>query len=70
VRISTYLISPPPIAVVKPVAVGFDAAYIYVGVDAGSVFVLTTRDASRGKVIAIDPTNPGPGGLADRDRRT
>lgn len=46
-------------AVVKPVAVGFDAAYIYVGVDAGSVFVLTTRDASRGKVIAIDPTNPG-----------
>jgi len=42
--------------------VGFDAAYIYVGADAGSLFVLTTRDAARGKVIAIDPTKP--------DRRT
>jgi prolyl oligopeptidase len=46
-------------AIVKPVAVGFDAAYIYVGTDAGLVFVLTTREASRGKVIAIDPTKPG-----------
>jgi len=46
-------------ASVKPAAVGFDAAYIYVGADAGSVFVLTTRDAARGKVIAIDPTKPG-----------
>ena len=45
-------------AVVKPVAVGFDAAYTYVGADADSVFVLTTRDAARGKVIAIDPTHP------------
>jgi len=45
-------------AVVRPVAVGFDAAYIYVGADAGSLFVLTTRDAARGKVIAIDPTKP------------
>jgi prolyl oligopeptidase len=46
-------------AIVKPVALGFDAAYIYVGADAGLVFVLTTREASRGKVIAIDPTKPG-----------
>jgi prolyl oligopeptidase len=46
---------------VKPVAIGFDAAYIYVGADAGSVFLLTTLDASRGKVIAIDPNRPDRG---------
>jgi prolyl oligopeptidase len=45
-------------ATVKPVAVGFDAAYIYVGADAGSVFVLTTLDAARGRVIALDPARP------------
>ena len=44
---------------VKPLAVGFDAGYVYVGADAGSVFVLTTLDASQGKVIAIDPRRPG-----------
>jgi prolyl oligopeptidase len=47
-----------PDAKVRPVAVGFDAAYIYVGADADSVFILTTLDAARGKVIAIDPKRP------------
>jgi prolyl oligopeptidase len=45
-------------ASVKPVAVGFDAAYIYVGVDAGNVFVLTTRNAARGSIIAFNPEHP------------
>jgi prolyl oligopeptidase len=45
-------------ASVKPVAVGFDAAYIYVGADAGKVFVLTTLNAARGSVIAVDPEHP------------
>ncbi len=42
----------------KPVAAGFDAAYIYVGADAGNVFVLTTRNAARGRVIAFNPEHP------------
>jgi prolyl oligopeptidase len=43
---------------IKPVTVGFDAAYIYVGTDAGKVFVLTTLNAARGSVIAFDPRQP------------
>jgi prolyl oligopeptidase len=46
-------------ATVKPVVVGFEAAYIFIDADAGALFFLTTRDAARGKVIAIDPTKPG-----------
>jgi prolyl oligopeptidase len=46
------------VASVKPVAVGFDAAYIYVGADAGKVFALTTLNTARGSVIAIDPEHP------------
>src|SRR3984885_4953146 len=46
------------LASAKPVAVGFDAAYIYVGADAGKVFVLTTRNAARGSVIAFNPEHP------------
>lgn len=45
-------------ASIQPVAVGFDAAYIYVGTDAGKVFVLTTLNAARGSVIAFDPQRP------------
>jgi prolyl oligopeptidase len=47
-----------PNSTVMPVAVGFDAAYIYVGADAGEVFILTTLDAPRGRVIAVDPSRP------------
>jgi prolyl oligopeptidase len=43
---------------VRPVAVGFDAAYLYVGADADAVFFLTTLGAARGKVIAVDPKSP------------
>ncbi|HEY4970850.1 MAG TPA: prolyl oligopeptidase family serine peptidase, partial [Steroidobacteraceae bacterium] len=45
-------------AKVRGLAVGFEAAYDYVGADAGSLFILTTLDAPRGRVIAIDPTKP------------
>jgi prolyl oligopeptidase len=45
-------------AKVRALAVGFDAAYVYVGADAGSIFILTTLDAARGRVIAIDPAKP------------
>ena len=37
---------------------GFDAAYIYVGDDAGRLFFLTTLQAPRGRIIAIDPAAP------------
>jgi prolyl oligopeptidase len=47
-----------PNAKVTPVAVGFDAAYIYIGADADAVFMVTTLDAAPGKVIAIDPKKP------------
>jgi prolyl oligopeptidase len=45
-------------ASIRPIAVGFDAAYIYIGTDAGKVFVLTTLNAARGSVIAFDPQRP------------
>ncbi|HYM44438.1 MAG TPA: prolyl oligopeptidase family serine peptidase [Steroidobacteraceae bacterium] len=37
---------------------GFEAAYNYVGSDAGRLYFLTTLDAPNGRVIAIDPTAP------------
>ena len=36
----------------------FDAAYNYIGTDAGLIYFLTTLDAPRGRVIAIDPARP------------
>jgi prolyl oligopeptidase len=48
----------PPATAAVPVAQGFDAAYIYVGADAGRLYFLTTLDAPNGRVIAIDPANP------------
>jgi prolyl oligopeptidase len=38
------------------VAEGFDAAYVYAGADRGLLYFLTTLDAPRGRVIAVDPT--------------
>jgi len=46
---------PAPIPVVQ----GFEAAYVYVGADAGRLYFLTTLDAPNGRVIAIDPQHPG-----------
>ena len=44
----------------KPVQVtsGFEAAYIYVGADAGRLYFLTTLNAPNGRVIGIDPQRP------------
>lgn len=42
-----------------PVTSGFEAAYIYVGADAGKLYFLTTLDAPNGRVIGIDPQHPG-----------
>jgi prolyl oligopeptidase len=43
-----------------PVAIaeGFDAAYVYVGIDGGMLYLLTTLDAPRGRVIAVDLQHP------------
>ncbi|TLY66393.1 MAG: S9 family peptidase [Gammaproteobacteria bacterium] len=41
-----------------PVAQGFEAAYIYIGADAGWLYFLTSRAAPNGRVLAIDPEHP------------
>lgn len=59
-REDVYLIdlrAPNPHAL--PVARGFEAAFDYVGADAGRLYFLTTLGAPNGRVIAIDPENPG-----------
>jgi len=44
-----------PDRTVTTVSDGFRAAFIYVGADAGRLYFLTTLDAPKGKVIAVDP---------------
>jgi prolyl oligopeptidase len=46
---------------VIPVIEGFPAAYEYVGEDAGRLFFLTSQSAPNGKVVALDPSQPGKG---------
>lgn len=41
-----------------PITRGFDASYLCVGTDQGKIYFLTTPDAPRGRVVAIDPANP------------
>jgi prolyl oligopeptidase len=41
-----------------PVTTGFEAAYIYIGADAGRLFFLTTLKAPNARVISIDPAHP------------
>jgi prolyl oligopeptidase len=41
-----------------PMTQGFEAAFIYVGADAGRLYFLTSLDAPNGRVIAVDPHNP------------
>ena len=47
-------------APLKAVAVtsGFEAAYMYVGADAGKLYFLTTLEAPNGRIIGIDPQHP------------
>ena len=44
-----------------PVSVGFKAAFIYVGADAGRLFFLTSLQAPNGRVVALDPLNVAQG---------
>jgi prolyl oligopeptidase len=37
---------------------GFEAAYMYVGADAGKLYFLTTLEAPNGRIIGIDPQHP------------
>jgi prolyl oligopeptidase len=46
--------TPVPVQVVQ----GFEAAYNYVGSDAGRLYFLTTLAAPNGRVIALDPAAP------------
>lgn len=55
-RENVYLLdlnSASPVAV--PMALGFQAAFLYVGADAGRLYFLTSLDAPNGRVLAIDP---------------
>ena len=45
-----------PVAV--PMTVGFEAAFLYVGADAGRLYFLTSLDAPNGRVLAVDPQRP------------
>jgi prolyl oligopeptidase len=44
----------PPIAL----APGFEAAFVFIGGDAGRLFFLTSLDAPKGRVLAVDPQHP------------
>ena len=57
-RENVYLVDVAGGGKVTALAAGFDAAYIYVGSDAGSIYFLTTLDAPNGRVIAVDPARP------------
>jgi prolyl oligopeptidase len=41
-----------------PITTGFQAAYIFVGADAGRLYFLTTLNAPNSRVISIDPGHP------------
>jgi len=47
-----------PNAAATPLAEGFNVNFIYIGADQGLLYFETTLDASRGRVIAIDPSTP------------
>jgi prolyl oligopeptidase len=42
----------------QPLALGFQAAYQYVGADGGRLYFLTSLAAPNGRVIAVDPNHP------------
>jgi prolyl oligopeptidase len=45
----------------RPIVTGFDAAYDFIESAAGRLFFRTTKDAPRGRIVSIDPENPGAG---------
>ncbi len=47
-------------AAVMPLFTDFDAAYHYLGNDGETWFIQTTKDAPRGRVLAVDIHNPSP----------
>jgi prolyl oligopeptidase len=47
-----------PDAAPVPLMEGFEATYLYIGSDRKQLYFLTTLDAPRGRVIAIDPREP------------
>jgi prolyl oligopeptidase len=57
-RENVYLVDVAGGGKVTALTEGFDAAYVYVGSDAGSIYFLTTLDAPNGRVIAVDPARP------------
>jgi prolyl oligopeptidase len=50
-----------PSAGAVQIARGFEAAFDYVGADAGRLYFLTTLDAPNGRVIGVDPQDPARG---------
>ena len=49
----------------KPVFDGFDAEYEIVGTKGDTLYVKTTKDAPRGRLIAVDARDPRPGNWRD-----
>jgi prolyl oligopeptidase len=49
-----------PGAAALPISHGFQAAFIFVGADAGRLYFLSTLDAPNGRVLAIDPRHSAP----------
>jgi len=45
----------------RPVVTGFDAAYDFVESAAGRLFLRTTKDAPRGRIVSVDPDDPASG---------
>ncbi|HYL02634.1 MAG TPA: prolyl oligopeptidase family serine peptidase [Steroidobacteraceae bacterium] len=45
-------------ATAVPLALGFEAAYLYVGADGGRLYFLTSLQAPNGRVLAVDPQQP------------
>ena len=45
----------------RPIFTGFDAAYDVIDADGGRLYVRTTRDAPRGRIVSIDPDEPNGG---------
>jgi prolyl oligopeptidase len=41
-----------------PMALGFEAAFLYVGADAGRLYFVTSLEAPNGRVLAVDPHEP------------
>jgi len=58
-RENVYLIDlKAPGAAAVPIALAFEAAFVYVGADAGRLYFLTSLGAPNGRVVAIDPADP------------